>query len=89
MSVGHNLAGQSESRGGDGIESGPQQGRVVLEIPGGCSGGHYLGVRSALGILWVETRDTLKCPVMHGLANKEVIRPECQPLRSAGLTESG
>lgn len=37
-------------------------------MPGGSSGCFYLGVRSDIGIFWVETRDTLKHSVMHGTA---------------------
>lgn len=66
-----------------GLNQGDFASRGVLAKPGDISGDHNLGVRSAIGILWVETRDTPKCPVMHRIAprNKEGFRPEYQLCR--------
>lgn len=55
----------------------------VLAMPGDVSGGHNVGVGRVVGVLWVETRDTRKHPVMRGVAphNKEVSTPEHQSCR--------
>lgn len=68
--MGHNLGDNWRAhvvmREDSGLQPGTFGPHGVLAMPGDISGGNNLGVGSVIGLLWVETRETLEHSVMHG-----------------------